>query len=474
MYLLRFSVLFLVLLHSNKLFAATDCSDKTSAEYGHKTNGVTFVDYGYADPLPDFLNTKVNQTYLSPTYWEGKQHLGVDFMKEAGTNVYSVCSGKVIENRDYSTKLAEYSRFSDREQRAYNDSRVVIKCDRDGAAYVYGHVKDALRLNTQVEEGAVIAQVTEAYKPYTTERDYANDHLHFGINSTGNIFYDKIWGWGIANLTSEELGDQATEKGWVDPYEYLCESSSEAKQEDVEAPSEKEQEDVKVPSKAVLPLGRFVKIPGGTFRMDCGCSKNGRQDFNVTVKTFEIGQIEVTQGLWKSVMHYNPSKFYSCGDGCPVENVSWYDVQTFIEKLNKIQDTCHYRLPTEAEWEYACRSGGSEQEYCGGGPGAAPLIAWYQKNSGDQTHQSGQKQPNAIGLYDMSGNVLEWTCSNPGNYMTMNHIKCTYNSDNKIIRGGSFRDPAHSLRFSTRQVSAPNKAYANLGFRLARTCRANR
>jgi formylglycine-generating enzyme required for sulfatase activity len=149
----------------------------------------------------------------------------------------------------------------------------------------------------------------------------------------------------------------------------------------------------------------MVYIPPGEFMMG---SENGDKDerpvHRVTIsQAFYIGRYEVTQAQWQAAMGDNPSHFKDCGGNCPVERVSWKDAQNFINKLNESNDGFRYRLPTEAEWEYACRAG-TTGDYAG----TLSEMAWYGKNSGSKTHAVGGKQPNAWGLADMHGNVWEW------------------------------------------------------------------
>lgn len=219
--------------------------------------------------------------------------------------------------------------------------------------------------------------------------------------------------------------------------------------------------------------GKFVPVPGGTFEMGCGswqsdCDTDEKPPQTVTVAPFEMGQYEVTQGQWKAVMGSNPSHFSSCGDNCPVEKVSWDDVQAFIQKLNALgQGT--YRLPTEVEWEYACRSGGKPEKFCGGND--INGLAWYTGNSENKTHPVGQKIPNGLGIYDMSGNVWEWTCSDSGSYGDgkKNHAKCSTGGSLRVGRGGGWGSIPDSTRSALRNGNDPGDRYNNLGFRLART-----
>jgi formylglycine-generating enzyme required for sulfatase activity len=168
---------------------------------------------------------------------------------------------------------------------------------------------------------------------------------------------------------------------------------------------------------------------------------------------FYLAKTEVTQAQWRAVMGNSPSNFSGC-DKCPVEQVSWDDVQLYLQKLNA-KTGKQYRLPMEAEWEFACY-GGNKTEYCGGND--AGSVAWYERNSGNKTHPVGQKQANGYGLYDMSGNVWEWQSD------------CyDGNCGRRVLRGGSWYVNANYLRAAYRISSAPVLRSFNFGFRVART-----
>jgi formylglycine-generating enzyme required for sulfatase activity len=168
---------------------------------------------------------------------------------------------------------------------------------------------------------------------------------------------------------------------------------------------------------------------------------------------FFMAKTEVTQGQWRAVMGNNPSNFSGC-DNCPVEQVSWDDIQTYLQKLNA-KTGKQYRLPTETEWEIACY-GGNKTEYCGGND--AGSVAWFADNSGSKTHPVGQKQANGYGLYDMSGNVWEW-------------MSDCYNGDcgRRVFRGGSWGNGASNLRAAFRFGNSPGSRANGIGFRVART-----
>ena len=203
-------------------------------------------------------------------------------------------------------------------------------------------------------------------------------------------------------------------------------------------------------------------IPAGSYDMGETGSTH-----RVTLKSFALGKTEVTQGQWKAIMGSNPSNFTSCGDNCPVEQVSWNDAQAFIQKLNA-KTGKQYRLPSEAEWEYACHAGG-RQTYCGSDD--LNSLAWHDGNSGNSTHPVAGKQANAFGLYDMSGNVWEWVeDSYHADYNGAPADGSVWQGDgaNRVLRGGSWIVSPRVGRDARRNWYEPGSSYYNLGFRLAR------
>jgi formylglycine-generating enzyme required for sulfatase activity len=220
---------------------------------------------------------------------------------------------------------------------------------------------------------------------------------------------------------------------------------------------------------------KFVLIPAGTFMMGSPEDDPERLVYEtlhqVTIsKPFYMQTMPVTQGQWQKVMGNNPSHFKG-DDNCPVENVSWNDVQEFISKLNSMEREDRYRLPTEAEWEYACRTG-STTAYCfGDDPGHLGEYAWYSSNSGSKTHPVGQKTPNAWGLYDMHGNVWEWVQDRCGDYLSGNVTDPEGLSSGwgRVIRGGSWGSDARLCRSAYFSGDDPESRSLIHGFRLLRT-----
>jgi formylglycine-generating enzyme required for sulfatase activity len=218
----------------------------------------------------------------------------------------------------------------------------------------------------------------------------------------------------------------------------------------------------------------FVLIPAGEFEMGSPEYEEDRDNDEGPVhrvkieKAFYMGRYEVTQKEWREVMGDNPSYFE--GDNLPVEQVSRDDVQEFIRKLNKKEDTDKYRLPSEAEWEYACRAGTTTRYSFGDSESKLDDYAWYDDNSGSKTHPVGRKKPNPYGMYDMHGNVREWVQDTwHGDYDGAPTDGSAWGSGDgadRVLRGGSWDRNARLCRSSIRDRYVPGYSYAYVGIRL--------
>ena len=215
----------------------------------------------------------------------------------------------------------------------------------------------------------------------------------------------------------------------------------------------------------------MILVDGGTFQM--GATKEQKKTYDsekpvhqVTLSPYYIGETEVTQELWQTVMGDNPSGFqYSQR---PVEQVSWVDCQLFIRKLNQ-QTGLNFRLPTEAQWEFAARGGNKSQGYQYSGSNNLGDVAWYNGNGSKQTHDVKTKQANELGIYDMSGNVWEWCQDWDRNYSSGSQTNPTGPSSGsyRVIRGGSWGDYARNCRVARRYSYPPGSSINGLGLRLA-------
>ena len=211
----------------------------------------------------------------------------------------------------------------------------------------------------------------------------------------------------------------------------------------------------------------------GSLESEIGHLPNESPQHQVTItKPFYMGKYEVTQAQWIAVMGSSNNLSYFKGDNLPVEKVSWDDCQTFIQKLNALgQGT--FRLPTEAEWEYACRAGTQTRFYWGDDSDYSNVrdYAWYFNNSSTTTHDVGMKRPNAWGLYDMSGNVWEWCQDWSDSYSNVSQKDPAgaNNGDGKVIRGGSWIDSTNNCRSAVRYNNYPGSRYNCIGFRVVRT-----
>jgi len=219
---------------------------------------------------------------------------------------------------------------------------------------------------------------------------------------------------------------------------------------------------------------QFVLIPAGTFQMgSLNGASNERPAHEVTItQPFYLQKTEVTQHQWVEFMGSYPGDFPSCGPTCPVDRVSWNMIQDFLAVLNAAEPGANYRIPTEAEWEYAARAGTTGDF---GGSGTAENMGWYLENSGGRTHFAASKQANAFGLFDMHGNVGEWV----QDWYSATYYGVSPATDplgpatgtNRVIRGGSVDRPLSEARSAFRRGGAPTSGwtfYGLCGFRLAR------
>lgn len=225
---------------------------------------------------------------------------------------------------------------------------------------------------------------------------------------------------------------------------------------------------------AQVPEVDMVFVKGGTFRM--GCTQWARDEqpvHEVLLDDYYIGRFEVTQAQWYMVMSGDTNKCYFQGcDDCPVERVSWYNVQDFIRRLNELTNL-NYRLPTEAEWEYAARGGVRSKKFKYSGSNNDIAVAWKVGRSDLRTHPVGQKAPNELGIYDMTGNVFEW-CSDwyaTGWYGVSGKENPTGPAvgTSKVMRGGCWFYDSAGLRNTDRECANPDYRYGYIGFRLCRT-----
>jgi formylglycine-generating enzyme required for sulfatase activity len=244
----------------------------------------------------------------------------------------------------------------------------------------------------------------------------------------------------------------------------------------------------------------FILIPAGSFTMGTEQSSpygygDERPQHRVTIQSFYLGSYEVTQAQWTAVMRNNPSEFARQNN--PVERISWHDAQMFIKRLNQKEGRRRYRLPTEAEWEYAARAGTNSAYSFGDDPDSLGRYGWYSGNSDDTTHPAGQKEPNPWGLYDMYGNVEEWVQDrgdktyypaspgsdsepksgwlqrpgdNAGTYYARSPLSDPQgpsSGPNRVLRGGSWNLGPQWCRSASRNKSGPAFCYSTAGFRLA-------
>ena len=236
-------------------------------------------------------------------------------------------------------------------------------------------------------------------------------------------------------------------------------------------------QDNETPSSTLNPVienlvNNMVYVEGGTFMMGATSEQYGyaydreKPVHQVTLSSFRIGRYEVTQEEWEAVMGDNRSLYK--GAKRPVERVSWDDCQEFIRRLNDMTGL-QFRLPTEAEWEYAARGGQNSGGFRYAGSNDLGFVAWHSGNSGDRTHVVGQKCPNELGLYDMSGNVWEWCQDLYGDYASSAQMnpKGALSGTKRVLRGGTYCFFSSSCRVTDRSQSTSDMSSETIGFRLA-------
>jgi len=231
----------------------------------------------------------------------------------------------------------------------------------------------------------------------------------------------------------------------------------------------------------------MIFVKGGTFQMGSNDGEDNEKPIHsVKLSDFYIGKYEITQKEWKEVMDSNPS--YWKGDNLPVEQVSWYDAVEFCNKKSRAEGLTPfyngsgkkitsnfsangYRLPTEAEWEFACRGGSLTAYYTYSGSNNIDEVTWYNSNSNSKTHSVGGKQPNELGIYDMIGNVWEWCNDWSESYSSNSQTnpKGASSGSSRVIRGGSWKHYAGICRVAVRIGDRPDDRDNILGFRLSRS-----
>ena len=213
----------------------------------------------------------------------------------------------------------------------------------------------------------------------------------------------------------------------------------------------------------------MIAVEGGSFQMGSTAGDSDEKPVHeVKVNSFSIGQTEVTQELWEAVMGSNPSNFK--GNKLPVERISWNDCQTFLTKLNQLTGQ-KFRLPTEAEWEFAARGGIQSKSFTYSGSNTIDDVAWYTSNSDSKTHEVATKTPNELGIYDMSGNVWEWCQDWYGSdyysSSVVNNPTGPSSGSYRVYRGGRWGNSATNCRVANRNYNTPTITGDYLGFRLA-------
>ena len=311
----------------------------------------------------------------------------------------NILKNRPLDKKPIVDKMNSY--FAEHKDKACKISAKLKAADTDGV-----YVED----DGFSEKYCVIGErVLQGKLEYLAERRGGYQQAYNGLDPQSNspekaLGYKKVSLWEDAEIMKKlPVSYDGPEELWLidTPSNFLTAFSKLGAEPEISKPTTESQT-----LNIAAPEIELVHIKGGCFEI----SSTSFNIHEVCVNDFYMGKYEVTQGQWKAIMGDNPSNFKDCGDNCPVENVNWFDAQNFINKLNQ-KTGKKYRLPTEAEWKYsAYKSGRNEREGWSGTNNQSELgdYAWWNKNAEGTTHPVGQKKPNKIGLYDMSGNVSEW------------------------------------------------------------------
>ena len=425
----------------------------------------------FSIPFDKNIITNVCQSPDGPITSHVKTPLSIDFCVPLKTPVLAAKSGQVIEAISKFTEGGPSAEYTDKANKVY-----ILHADGLISKYVHFYPGSVtVRVGDNVKQGDMLGLVGLTGQT-------SGPHLHFDISYLNDAIEEVFVSPHFKNQNGEPIlikyqSRLTRESNPTNSSEQMNRSNLvEANVQDSEAfPVSMESSFVpasNLKSQRILDICpscfQMISIPAGTFPMgETGSTRP------IKIRKFEIGKTEVTQREWRLVMGTNPSVYAKCGDNCPVDNVSWGDVQDFMARLNSLTGR-HWRLPSESEWEYACRAG-SRTRYCGSDILAE--VGWYgafsksDGNSEQRPSAVGAKRPNGWGIYDMSGGVWEW-------------VQDCWNSDSKAIpqngqswevggceqrglRGGSWENVSTWALASTRYRVKAIYRSRNLGFRLA-------
>ena len=420
----------------------------------------------YGDVLPpnwhkfEKLISKMRERIKRETIGKLEDELSAVYQKRFGTPITDL--ERLTSNVSFFTSGYRYSDSNDFS--CSNDFSLGLNRTKTGARVNlnrYGAGRYSMELN--MEEWAGFMNALYGLHPETWEKDYksglskypqwelqifTSDMLFSKINSRGSDLYPP--NWGAFKKLIDTIEKRITGRTATTPETNLGQA---------------EPVDMNID---------MALVEGGTFTMGCIEKKfircyytDAEPAHTVTVGSFYMSKREITQRLWNAVMDTNPS-YFKGDDNLPVETVCWNDVQEFIRRLNAKTGKI-YRLPTEAEWEFAARGGNDSKGYKFPGSNTIGNVAWYDQNSGERTHPAGSKRPNELGIYDMSGNVSEWVSDWHGDYDANAQTNPTGPASGSahVIRGGSWNDFKGNSHVFNRYYVAPGGCGNRLGFRLA-------